>query len=94
MSEGNRKVHVPYRNSKLTRILKDSLGGNCKTIMIANISPYSKSYDDTKNTLEYANRAKNIKTTVNKNVINVSYHVAKFGDIIEKLKQENLKLKL
>jgi len=88
-----RKVHVPYRNSKLTRLLKDSLGGNCRTVMIANISGFSNSYDDTKNTLEYANRAKEIKTTVNKNVVNVSFHVAKFGEIINKLKKENLKLR-
>ena len=53
-----------------------------RTVMIANISPFEKSYDDTRNTLEYANRAKNIKTTVNKNVHNVSYHVAKYAEII------------
>ena len=47
--------------------------------MIANISPYINAYDETHNTLEYANRAKNIKTTINKNVVNVSYHVAKYG---------------
>ena len=89
MSEGKKTVHVPYRNSKLTRLLKDSLGGNCRTVMIANISPYIHSYDDTHNTLEYANRAKNIKTIVNKNVRNVSYHVAKYSEIINKLKAEN-----
>ena len=56
--------HIPYRNSKLTRLLKDSLGGNCQTIMIAAISPSSVFYDDTYNTLKYANRAKDIKSSV------------------------------
>eukprot|EP00435_Cladocopium_sp_Y103_P031209 s378_g7.t2 len=52
---------VPFRDSKLTRLLKDSLGGNCRTVMIANISPSHLSYEDTLNTLKYANRAKNIR---------------------------------
>lgn len=56
--------HVPYRDSKLTRLLKDSLGGNCRTVMIANISPSSMHYEDTLNTLKYANRAKEIKMRV------------------------------
>lgn len=60
----SKKAHIPYRDSKLTRILKDSLGGNCRTVMIANVSPSSKSYDDTHNTLKYANRAKEIKSSV------------------------------
>lgn len=59
-----KKTFIPYRDSKLTRILKDSLGGNCSTVMIANVSPSSKMYDDTLNTLKYANRAKEIKTSV------------------------------
>lgn len=62
LSDG--KKHIPYRDSKLTRILKDSLGGNCKTVMIANISPSSLSYDDSYNTLKYADRAKRIKFVV------------------------------
>ncbi|XP_018311135.1 kinesin-like protein KIF3A [Mycetomoellerius zeteki] len=53
--------HVPYRNSKLTRLLQDSLGGNSKTLMCANISPADINYDETISTLRYANRAKNIK---------------------------------
>ena len=53
--------HVPYRDSKLTRLLKDSLGGNCLTTMIANVSPASDQFDETLNSLKYANRAKNIK---------------------------------
>lgn len=54
-------THIPYRDSKLTRLLQDSLGGNSKTIMVANIGPASYNYDETLTTLRYANRAKNIK---------------------------------
>lgn len=56
LADGHR--HIPYRDSKLTRLLKDSLGGNCRTVMIANVSPSSLSYEDTYNTLKYATRAK------------------------------------
>ncbi|XP_050073738.1 kinesin-like protein KIF18A [Anopheles maculipalpis] len=61
--------HIPYRDSNLTRILKDSLGGNCQTVMIANISPSSLTYDDTYNTLKYASRAKKIRTIVRQNIV-------------------------
>lgn len=57
----NGAVHVPYRDSKLTRLLQDSLGGNSKTVMIACVSPATISFEETLNTLKYANRAKNIK---------------------------------
>lgn len=53
--------HIPYRDSKLTRLLQDSLGGNTKTVMIANIGPADYNYDETLSTLRYASRAKNIK---------------------------------
>ncbi|KAL4472345.1 hypothetical protein ABPG72_002828 [Tetrahymena utriculariae] len=53
--------HIPYRDSKLTRLLQDSLGGNTKTIMIAAISPADYNYDETMGTLRYASRAKNIQ---------------------------------
>lgn len=53
--------HIPYRDSKLTRLLQDSLGGNAKTVMVANIGPASYNSDETVTTLRYANRAKNIK---------------------------------
>lgn len=62
LADGQR--HIPYRDSKLTRLLKDSLGGNCRSVMIAAVSPASTSFEDTYNTLRYANRAKTIKTTV------------------------------
>ncbi|CAG9319248.1 unnamed protein product [Blepharisma stoltei] len=87
-TERGGKVYIPYRDSKLTRLLKDSLGGNCRTVMIACISPYSGSFFDTSNTLKYANRAKNIKTNLHRNVVNVSYHIAKYTAIIAQLRQE------
>jgi kinesin family protein 18/19 len=55
---------VNYRDSKLTRILKDSLGGNSRTLMIAHISPASVHFEESRNTLNYADRAKYIKTKV------------------------------
>ncbi|OTF77645.1 hypothetical protein BLA29_006340 [Euroglyphus maynei] len=56
-----RSTHIPYRDSKLTRILQDSLGGNARTVMVANIGPAAYNYEETLITLRYANRAKNIK---------------------------------
>ncbi|XP_020495567.1 kinesin-like protein KIF3C [Labrus bergylta] len=56
-----RSGHVPYRDSKLTRLLQDSLGGNAKTVMVATLGPSSQHYDETLTTLRYANRAKNIQ---------------------------------
>ena len=53
--------HIPYRDSKLTRLLQDSLGGNTKTVMIAAISPADYNFEETLTTLRYASRAKNIK---------------------------------
>ncbi|XP_072684111.1 kinesin-like protein KIF17 isoform X4 [Canis lupus baileyi] len=53
--------HIPYRDSKLTRLLQDSLGGNTKTLMVACLSPADNNYDETLSTLRYANRAKSIK---------------------------------
>ncbi|EFC42122.1 kinesin-8 [Naegleria gruberi] len=87
------KGYVPYRNSKLTRLLKDSLGGNCKTVMIANLSPSYSCYDDTFNTLKYANRAKSIKTVVKKNIHNVNFHISKYLKIIDELRTEIKELK-
>uniref|UniRef100_A0AAX7T065 Kinesin-like protein n=1 Tax=Astatotilapia calliptera TaxID=8154 RepID=A0AAX7T065_ASTCA len=74
----SKKAHIPYRDSKLTRILKDSLGGNCRTVMIANVSPSSKSYDDTHNTLKYANRAKEIKSSLKSNVVSLDSHIGQY----------------
>lgn len=65
--EAKRAAHVPYRDSKLTRILQDSLGGNSRTSMIACCSPAETNFEETLNTLKYASRARNIK---NKPVVN------------------------
>ena len=65
--KGNTK-YVNYRDSKLTRILKDSLGGNSRTVMIAHISPASVHFEESRNTLNYADRAKYIKTKVRSTV--------------------------
>ncbi|KAM9860980.1 kinesin-like protein KIF18A [Aulostomus maculatus] len=89
----SKKAHIPYRDSKLTRLLKDSLGGNCRTVMIANVSPSSKSYDDTHNTLKYANRAKEIKSSLKSNVVSLDSHIGQYAVICERQRQEILQLK-
>lgn len=66
--KGNAK-YVNYRDSKLTRILKDSLGGNSKTVMIAHVSPASKHFEESRNTLVYADRAKYIRTKVSHTIL-------------------------
>ena len=93
LSEKCGKTYIPYRDSKLTRLLKDSLGGNCRTVMITCISPNILAYEDTYNTLIYANRAKNIKTVVARNSLNVQSHISRYASIIDKLKQEVLDLR-
>lgn len=60
---GKKKVFVPYRNSALTRLLQDALGGNSRTIMVAALSPADVNYDETLGTLRYADRCKKVHTT-------------------------------
>ena len=69
-------------------MLKDSLGGNCKTVMISCVSPGSSLFEETLNTLKYANRAKNIKTKVMANKRLVSMHIAEYKNIINDLRSE------
>ena len=85
LCDPRKRNHVPYRNSKLTRLLKFSLGGNCKTVMIVCVSPSSAHFDETQNTLRYANRAKNIQTKVTRNVFNVNRHVK---DYLKKIDEQ------
>lgn len=68
-SKSKKRGHIPFRDSKLTRLLKDSLGGNCRTVMIANVSPFMSHYEETQNTLKYANRTKDLCTRVSQNII-------------------------
>ncbi|CAF0714801.1 unnamed protein product [Brachionus calyciflorus] len=93
LSEKGSSKYVNYRDSKLTRILKDSLGGNSKTVMIAHISPASIHFEESRNTLVYADRAKYIRTKLRRNVIDVSYHISQYQQIIQELAQEIATLK-
>jgi|EP01046_Picozoa_sp_COSAG06_P016012 hypothetical protein len=83
-----KKGHVPYRDSKLTRLLQDSLGGNAKTVMIANMGPADYNYDETLNTLRYANRAKSIKNKPKINEDPKDAMLREFQDEIAKLKAQ------
>uniref|UniRef100_A0A671KYZ4 Si:dkey-26i13.8 n=1 Tax=Sinocyclocheilus anshuiensis TaxID=1608454 RepID=A0A671KYZ4_9TELE len=79
---------VNYRDSKLTRLLKDALGGNSRTVMITHISPASTNFEESRNTLVYADKAKNIRNKVKRNLMNVSYHLAQYTRIIADLRSE------
>ncbi|XP_004749082.1 kinesin-like protein KIF19 [Mustela putorius furo] len=93
LSDKSSNKYINYRDSKLTRLLKDSLGGNSRTVMIAHISPASSAFEESRNTLTYAGRAKNIKTRVKQNLLNVSYHIAQYTSIIADLRGEIQRLK-
>ena len=83
-----RSGHIPYRDSKLTRLLQDSLGGNTKTVMVANIGPADYNYDETMSTLRYANRAKNIKNKPRINEDPKDAMLREFQNEIAKLKAQ------
>ncbi|OMP01695.1 hypothetical protein COLO4_11662 [Corchorus olitorius] len=86
-------AYVPYRNSKLTRILKDGLSGNSQTVMVATISPAGSQYHHTVNTLKYADRAKEIKTHIQKNIGTIDTHVSDYQRMIDSLQVEVCRLK-
>ncbi|EDV20944.1 uncharacterized protein TRIADDRAFT_31193 [Trichoplax adhaerens] len=88
----NRGHYVNYRDSKLTRLLKDSLGGNCHTVMIANINPTDQHFEESRNTLVYAHRAKNIQIRAKTNKYDVAQHIAEYGQIVDDLRQEITRL--
>ncbi|XP_058264136.1 kinesin-like protein KIF21A isoform X6 [Hemibagrus wyckioides] len=83
-----RSTHVPYRDSKLTRLLQDSLGGNSQTVMIACISPSDRDFMETLNTLKYANRARNIKNKVVVNQDRASQQISALRTEIARLQME------
>ena len=80
MTHNSWVVNVPVGDSKLTRLLKDSLGGNCRTVMLTAVSPSLLSMEDTHNSLKYANRAKDIKVIASRNEKTVDHHIAKYVD--------------
>ncbi|KAJ1067862.1 hypothetical protein K5549_016516, partial [Capra hircus] len=90
---GSRAQYVNFRDSKLTRLLKDALGGNSRTVMIAHISPASTHFEESRTTLLYAYRAKNIKTRVKRNLLSVSCHIAQHTDVTSDLRGQIQRLK-
>ncbi|KAH3886113.1 hypothetical protein DPMN_010114 [Dreissena polymorpha] len=83
-----KSTHIPYRESKITRLLKDSLGGNAKTLMICCVSPSAANFDESLNALKYANRARNIK---NLPIVNRDIQSIRFEEMqteIKALRQE------
>ncbi|VDK23378.1 unnamed protein product [Anisakis simplex] len=81
--------HIPYRESKLTRILQDSLGGKTITTVIATLSPASSNIEESTNTLEYASSAKNIKNhpEINQKLSRRAI-LRQYNDELEKLKRD------
>jgi hypothetical protein len=90
LSVGSNKKNVKYRDSKLTHLLKSSLEGNCKLVMIANVNPSHLTYEDSHNTIKYANRAKSLKLDPTaKEVVKASNWVEREAALVE----ENNRLK-
>ena len=89
LTEPKGRPHIPYRDSKLTRILEDSLGGNCKTTMMAMISPALEAFAESLSTLKFANRAKHIKNSarVNEDLDQKSL-LRKYERELKRLRQE------
>ena len=81
-------TYIPYRDSKLTRLLQDSLGGNTKTVMIANVGPADYNFDETMNTLRYASRAKNIQNKPRINEDPKDALLREYQEEIAKLKEQ------
>ncbi|TKY54958.1 Kinesin protein KIF19 [Spatholobus suberectus] len=91
------KKHIPYRNSKLTQLLKDSLGGTCNTVMIANISPSNLSFGETQNTVHWADRAKEIRAKVsdaNEDQLPVPETETDQAKLVLELQKENRELRI
>uniref|UniRef100_A0A8C9SGT7 Kinesin-like protein KIF21B n=1 Tax=Scleropages formosus TaxID=113540 RepID=A0A8C9SGT7_SCLFO len=91
--QSKKSSHVPYRDSKLTRLLQDSLGGNSRTLMIACVSPSDRDFMETLNTLKYANRARNIKNKVVVNQDKTSQQISALRAEIARLQMELMEYK-
>ena len=89
LTDHKARPHIPYRDSKLTRILEDSLGGNCKTTMMAMISPAADAFGESQSTLKFATRAKKIKNEARINEdVDQKTLVRKYEIELRRLKQE------
>jgi len=89
LTDPKNRSHIPYRDSKLTRILEDSLGGNCKTTMMAMISPSSDAFGESLSTLKFATRAKKIKNEARINEdVDQRALLRKYEVELKRLKQE------
>ncbi|KAA8497054.1 Kinesin-like protein KIN-4C [Porphyridium purpureum] len=86
-------VHVPYRESKLTRLLQDSLGGNSRTVMIACISPASSNLEESLSTLRYASKARNIKNRPSQNQDEAGCSLQQLKRQLAEVRAENLRLR-
>jgi len=89
-TKSSSSAHIPYRDSKLTRLLQDSLGGNSKTVMVACVSPSESNVEESMNTLRYASRARNIKNSAVRNVTSTAMSPTEAAA----LRRENQMLKL
>lgn len=88
--------YVNYRDSKLTRLLKEALSGRCKTVMIAHVSPEAQHRDETKNTLVYADRANHITTRLQKPELleeTVEFPLNHYQNLVTELREEVTRLK-
>lgn len=88
----NKNCYVPYRSSKLTLILRDSLGGNCQTLMIATVSSSSNQYEEIHNTLLYAERAKGVQLVSRKNNISIGVQPRDYKLMFQKMTDEKCQL--
>jgi Kinesin-like protein len=86
-------VHVPYRQSKLTRLLQDALGGNSQTLFLACVSPADTNSSETASTLKYANRARNIKNAPTKNVDSTVAEIQRLKSLSNFLELELIRVK-
>ncbi|XP_054707969.1 kinesin-like protein KIF21A [Uloborus diversus] len=91
--KSKKATHIPYRDSKLTRLLQDSLGGNSRTLMIACVSPSDRDFVETLSTLKYANRAKNIRNKVIANKDKSSQTISALIKQVENLQIELMEFK-
>uniref|UniRef100_A0A0K8SII6 Kinesin motor domain-containing protein n=2 Tax=Lygus hesperus TaxID=30085 RepID=A0A0K8SII6_LYGHE len=90
---GSGSRYVNYRDSKLTRLLRNALSGNCRTVMVGHVSPAAAHRDETRNTLLYASRATRISHKVDKNELEVNWQVTQYRDVISDLRSEIGRLK-